>query len=153
MVCFTIGTSFNHINYYQTYISTRNACKHKLDKYERATNWRPTYYGYVSREDAVAAWRHYQQTGVALRNPRTYLQSPTHQHASPRSPHDSPTPSQRGVTRMSSPAARGMGSLPPPQYSILPPPSQPRALITRQPARPAFFVVLVGHAPGVYTTR
>ena len=156
-----IGASCNLINYYQTYLTSRAACEHKLGKYLRP----PRYYGYLTREDAKAAWQYFLQTGIVRnasdilsaqpitpqRNRQTNLQSPPSLHPSPHSLPNSPTASQHGANH-SSPAARGVGFLPPPQYSAFPLLSQPRVLITRQGTDSSYFIVIVGYAPGVYAT-
>jgi hypothetical protein len=137
-----IGAAVNLTTCYQTHLIFRVACEHRLDLYLRTLGRKPPYYGYSTREHARAAWQNFLQSGAIQmasrmpssqpttpqRNRQMNLQSPAHSRPSPHSLHNLPTTSQHGANPSST------RSPPPPQYSVVPPLSQPHMLITRQDA-------------------
>ena len=157
-----IGAAVNLMAYYQTHLTFRAACGHRLDWYLQTVGRKPPYHGYSNRENARAAWCYYLQTGVIQmashmppsqpmtpqRNCQMNLQSPAHLHPSLHSPPNLPTMSQHGANHALS------QSLPlPPQYFAFPPLLQPCVLITHQDPDTSYFVVTVGNGLGVYATQ
>lgn len=164
-----IGMSFILLIIDETYITTRDACEHKLNGYVQAGSWKPKYYSYATYNKANVAWAFDLETQVVplspadngvLATPVPPVQPTTpqrnHNHFTnvqgttpPHSPlaHSSASPAHHGSPSLaraaSSPAHGHITPTPLSSYSQFPPLSQPHSLIVEQQVEETLFFIVI----------
>jgi hypothetical protein len=163
-----IGMIFIFLTTYtsKTFNLSRNSCEYKLNSYSHSGNRKPRYYGYATYDEAKVAWDFFLETCVVPFSPLdggvSATPVPPAQPVTPQRNRGrplsyalrlSPTPAQHGSPNqasLASPPARSTVTSPsPPLYSQL---AQSHSHSIQQTTETAFFVVMVGYNPGVFTS-